>query len=709
MPVQAQSADGVIHEFPDGTKPEVIDKVMKAYAQEHTAPKAKSSEAPDKKAPYTVGGMVAHDVGADPRAHDRSLSNINPATAYSSDYQDRVNRVTGSIKERASKEQLYAQEMQRQYDALKQQYGPVPARKMGLTKYSEWQKAARKVALKAAGSSEAESDLAIPGYVGDAISGVLSPVTAAVDTAVGRPIEYVTGAKVKRSVAGDAAEAFIPIGGEVKAATAPEKALAASLRNSGKSAAEVTSAISRMRSAQVVEPITAWSGKLKQGKDYTPAQQMVLKRIAQTHNVTAQDMLDLAHRTPDKPLTLMDVGGPKVKGLAGKVVRTPEGGAELENFLRQRTRGQTERLDKDVSRDVAEGSAHETIEALKQSRKKAAEPLYHQAYEANPIVRSTVVDEIVRSRVGRDAWSKAIKDAQTEAGMTGARQSDKYSLHVLDLTKQHLDDVISAAIKRGDMNEARIVGGLKDRLLEELDAADKTGSYAKARAAWSGPTQSAAAVEFGRRTITANMSAPEIAAALKKMSLGDREFARIGFADALRGIYWKVGRNANSARAIADNPAFEARILPLFESKAKYQRFVDSVLAEDTMFRTDAEVTRGSQTAARHAEDQTHPAVEHAENALSVVSKLKAGKPLAAGLRAAEIVGDQATKLSPDQVRELTDILTSPISDANSAGARLLRDYHAVAPGTQGYRNFLAQARRRAVSGGAAASQPPQP
>ncbi len=32
MPVQAQSADGVMHEFPDGTAQEAIDRAMKGYA-----------------------------------------------------------------------------------------------------------------------------------------------------------------------------------------------------------------------------------------------------------------------------------------------------------------------------------------------------------------------------------------------------------------------------------------------------------------------------------------------------------------------------------------------------------------------------------------------------------------------------------------------------------------------------------------------------
>src|SRR5437762_7223082 len=32
---RAQSADGVLHDFPEGTDPSVIDRTMKAYAQAH--------------------------------------------------------------------------------------------------------------------------------------------------------------------------------------------------------------------------------------------------------------------------------------------------------------------------------------------------------------------------------------------------------------------------------------------------------------------------------------------------------------------------------------------------------------------------------------------------------------------------------------------------------------------------------------------------
>jgi hypothetical protein len=613
--------------------------------------------------------------------NDRSLSNINPATAYLSDYGDRVRRDLGGIKGAFDADAAFNQWAQVRGMNFRNRRQFFAAREAFMKEHPEYEQGMRSGGL---------------GVVGNAVDYIASPVEAAADSTVGRSLEAWTGGKLKRDLAGDVAGAILPIGAEVKAVTAPEKALALSLKRSGKTAGEIQAAIVRLRDAthakDVVAPVAAFTKKVKGGQDLSPAQKLVLKRIAQTRNVTAQNMLDLARKTPEKPLTLMDVGGPKVQGLAGKVARTPEGGAELQNFLHERTRGQTERLDTDVSRDIAHGTSFETIEALKAARSKAADPLYKAAEEANPVVRSSVIDEIVRSRLGKRAWDEAVADAQTEAAMSGERQADKYSLRVLDGVKQKLDDVVSREFKAGNGNEARLAKGLRDRLLDELDAADRTGNYAKAREAWSGPTQSATAVEFGERAITGRMDPQEIAAGVKKMTPNDREFAKIGVAKAIRDLYSRVGRNANSARAIADNPAFEARLLPLFENKAKYQRFVDSVLAEDTMFRTDAEVTRGSKTAARQMEDETHPAVEHAANALSVLGKAKAGNLVGAGIRAAEIVGNQATKLSPDMVRELTDILTTPISDANSHAARLLRDHHAVAPGT---RNFLSQVRNR--------------
>lgn len=52
--IQTQSADGVTHSFPDGTKPEVIDRVMKEYAQSKI-PGVPSSGLPQPAKPIPAG------------------------------------------------------------------------------------------------------------------------------------------------------------------------------------------------------------------------------------------------------------------------------------------------------------------------------------------------------------------------------------------------------------------------------------------------------------------------------------------------------------------------------------------------------------------------------------------------------------------------------------------------------------------------------
>lgn len=53
MTVTAQSSDGVLHQFPDGTPPAVVDKAMRDYAN-----------TPDPAPTGTVGGLVAKSIGA---------------------------------------------------------------------------------------------------------------------------------------------------------------------------------------------------------------------------------------------------------------------------------------------------------------------------------------------------------------------------------------------------------------------------------------------------------------------------------------------------------------------------------------------------------------------------------------------------------------------------------------------------------------------
>ena len=62
MPIRAQAADGSIHEFPDGTRPEVVDRAMRAYAQSRGGAKAANPQqealADARRRAATVPGPV---------------------------------------------------------------------------------------------------------------------------------------------------------------------------------------------------------------------------------------------------------------------------------------------------------------------------------------------------------------------------------------------------------------------------------------------------------------------------------------------------------------------------------------------------------------------------------------------------------------------------------------------------------------------------
>ena len=71
MPIQAQSADGMLHEFPDGTDPSVVDGVMKSYAgqgqsqpaQAATPPGGRASAAPPAPSAATPTTGIERTIG----------------------------------------------------------------------------------------------------------------------------------------------------------------------------------------------------------------------------------------------------------------------------------------------------------------------------------------------------------------------------------------------------------------------------------------------------------------------------------------------------------------------------------------------------------------------------------------------------------------------------------------------------------------------
>ena len=476
----------------------------------------------------------------------------------------------------------------------------------------------------------------------------------------------------------------------------------------------------------------------------TAAEKEIMRRLSEGTaggGPTAQDMLDLASRTPDKPLTLMDVGSQPVNALAGRVYRTGgQAKQRIADALVDRTAAQGQRLEGDVGKGLSSQKAYSTVEAMQQSRANAAAPLYQKAYEANQNMASPVIDKILETPAGQAALKSARTKMQNDMTLMGkpdpelAEQikesgqqlpfrggvASGLKLRTLDYVKRSLDDMIGSAQRAGEKDNARILTGMKQSLVSEMDKADVTakagpnsvkpegGLYKQARAAYSGPSQSMEALEFGQNALKPSTSIEENAARFKELNPNDQEFARIGLAQGLRDMIGKKDVGTNAARTLARNPAVQARIRPFFKSDADYTKFIDRVTAEDNMFHAVNRTMGNSATAERTAEDNSADANAMAHAAHAGIH-LSGGNVLGGAASLWRAVSEYARRPNPELADEMAKLLTAPLHQQTSPGMKLLRDFSAVAPGTK---NYLAQATNRAagattVPAGVAAGQQP--
>jgi hypothetical protein len=462
------------------------------------------------------------------------------------------------------------------------------------------------------------------------------------------------------------------------------------------------------------------------------AAEVVEKRVNQgvsDTGTTAQEVLDKLNKARElgKPVSITDVGGAPVKGLAGTVARRPgQSQATMERFYTQRDTGAPERLTADVGRDLASGpSTYRTEQVLKNQRQAESTPLYEKAFQGgslaplkdqfeqafneasraeveankriadaqtrltqaqarsvqagnnvyansgahqdlqaaqielrtaqraaadaahakqstidqlrqaqddiatnkpgavwNPFIQQIMEDPITKGGIAKglelerlDALHNRTRFDPTEYAMVpdgngGFMVGKVPNMRLLDAAKKGMDAIIGE--ERGPDGRlsmrGRAVDAVRRDLLNELDTINP--DYAKARAAWSGPSASIDAANWGRSVARAlgsdrhGFSDEEIADYARGLNPNDMEFARYGLADGLLAKIKTSGFGGDEAKRIIRSEWSKGQLKPFFRTEKDYENFVESVGIERGMFDTRQEVMKGSQTAARGAEDE---------------------------------------------------------------------------------------------------------
>lgn len=226
---------------------------------------------------------------------------------------------------------------------------------------------------------------------------------------------------------------------------------------------------------RIATPIARWLGAIKGPEAVeSPAAKAVLQRIDKDirgGGPTAQDMLDIVASAPGKPLTLMDIGGENLRGLAGRVARAPgPARQQLMKFLDDRDRAAGERIAGDVKGAISRGgTAYQTREALMRARSAAARPLYEKAFAGGSMAPLERHFEIAfnDADAAENAASQRVvqvRQAVTQALAKQTTARNVYSTSAANRARQFAQDKITEAeraLEAARLNKANILGRLR--------------------------------------------------------------------------------------------------------------------------------------------------------------------------------------------------------------------------------------------------------
>jgi len=371
---------------------------------------------------------------------------------------------------------------------------------------------------------------------------------------------------------------------------------------------------------------------------------------------------------------LADLGGqPRNLAVgAAAVPGAPRG--QYDAFLRQRHAGQQGQLLETL--EAATGRQGETLSyqrALEASRKQATKPLYEQAYATPTPVTDVLSDALTLPEVQR-AYKNGHRIAQLEDGRKLPLTSwdDKAQEWVNPPTTMEWDWINRGlrqsqdqARRAGKMDAARAIGGLRTKILGEIDAANP--AFAQARQLHATGKQIEESLEMGKGFF-AKQDPELLRDSWAQMNLPERGAYLEGVVKAIRERIRGVGENRDiSVQQWLRTPEFQDRIRELFGPQAAADVFKQlDTLGEKAI--TKNQMLHQSMTADKTAIRETLEGADMGDVARQTLQ----GNPLGAldAMRRA-VTGKVTT--DPDLAAEILRLLMTPAGSWQQPLAQTLR------------------------------------
>ncbi|MGF0337509.1 hypothetical protein [Ectopseudomonas toyotomiensis] len=421
-----------------------------------------------------------------------------------------------------------------------------------------------------------------------------------------------------------------------------------------------------------------------------------LERDGMTIDQFRRQADDLQQRYPGATMPA-DAGGENIQGLLERVAQTPGAGrSQVIPALTERQQAQPQRIadalqdltnsERDSFSRAAEDlgratgsqrSAYQAVEEAMAQRARDAQPLYAKAYQ-EPVPWTHELEDLFKRPVMQDAYRAAERRAGNEGREFYGRFIDLKedgtftrksvpSTGDLDFIKKIFDSKVGTLERAGDYSEARVIKGIRTKLIDMMDTASPT--YRQARAAWAGPSQYIDAVDSGRTILSRNISAEELAANLGRLSPSELEGFRIGAVSAI------INRMGNDPAKLADvtkylrSKEMRAKVAAMLPDDAARQRWSD-LLDFEVNASTAAGRSLGNSATARRAAEMADADGLGGDLVLSALAGTPVGSLFSQFInKAGRSVRDS---LRSGSDRAVADVLTQPggLATAQEAAAR---------------------------------------
>lgn len=443
------------------------------------------------------------------------------------------------------------------------------------------------------------------------ISGAASAATGALYGAgTAAPGQAAQGAEQGALFSGGIGAAIPVVGGAIGSIvnSSPVKAVTGTIGNIGK---EIFNKVAP--ESMQISPAASAEGK-------------ILQKLSDAG--ISPDKLDIGNNQ-----ALVDVGGKNVQRLGEAVANSSGPSAQLaENFVDQRVADSSANAKKTISDFVFNGgNANQAAQDILDAGQKAAAPLYQQAFAANKNMSSPAINRVLDTPAGQSALKSASVKMQNDMSLMGtpdpelmqqAQLAGTYqpgnggiaqglNMRSLDYVKRALDDQTGAALRAGQNDDARILTGLKNKLVNGMDDADVTaqagpnsltpggGLYKQARGTFSDMKTSLQSIEDGQNFYKNDPVA--LKQQMANMSDTDKGLFRLGVAQKLNDTVNNSNMGTNVAAKLFGKQEQKDQLAAVLHPD-DYQNLSQSFAQQDAAHRLNQRILGNSRTALRQQE-----------------------------------------------------------------------------------------------------------